>query len=85
LLDAFLQCVAARYARLRAGEDPLPEWRERLAWIRQRVQIHTPTEFITGIAVTADESGSLVLRLPDGRLRTFSVGDVSLRACQTKR
>ena len=79
LLDAFLQRIATRYAGLRTGDDPLPEWRGRLVWMGQQVQVHTPTESVTGVAVTVNDTGALVLRLPDGSLRAFSVGDVSLR------
>lgn len=79
LLDAFLQRVETRYAGLRAGDDPLPLWRQRLAWLGQRVQVQTPTGSVAGVAAGVDGDGALVLRLPDGSQRHFPVGDVTLR------
>lgn len=79
LLDAFLQRVEAYRAAWRAGEDPAPLWRHRLAWLGEVVQIHTPTEMASGIAEDVDADGALVLRLADGRQQRFTVGDVSLR------
>ena len=79
LLDAFLDRVEVRDAVLRAGEDPLSQWRQCLAWMGQEVQVHAPTESVSGVAESVGDDGALVLRLPDGTLRHFAVGDVSLR------
>ncbi len=79
LLDAFLTRVEAYRAAMQAGTDVLDQWRQRLAWMGHAVQVHTPTDSVTGIAEDVDETGALWLRLPDGSRQTFSVGDVSLR------
>lgn len=79
LLDAFLQHIEARYAGLRAGDDPLPLWRQRLAWMGQPVQVQTPSGRVAGVAEGVDDDGALVLRLSDGTQQHFPAGDVSLR------
>ncbi len=79
LLDAFLGRVETYLAALHAGDDPLPLWRRRLAWIGATVLVQTPTGDVAGIAEDVDDDGALLLRLPDGRLQHFTVGDVSLR------
>ena len=79
LLDTFLTQLTAWYARLRAGEDVWTPWRARLAWLGCAVQVQTPTHLVRGVAEDVDESGALLLRLPDGRQQRFPVGDVSLR------
>lgn len=79
LLDAFLARVEIREAALLSGEDPLREWQARLAWMGRPVQVRTPIEVVRGIAAGVDAEGALCLHLPDGALRRFAVGDVSLR------
>ncbi|HOU15352.1 MAG TPA: biotin--[acetyl-CoA-carboxylase] ligase [Anaerolineae bacterium] len=79
LLDVFLGRVEAYLAALYAGRDPLPLWRRRLAWIGDAVLVQMPTGSVEGIAEDVDDAGALLLRLPDGRLQHFAVGDVSLR------
>ncbi len=79
VLDAFLARVDARYMAMRAGKDPLSEWRLNLAWMGQPVYVQTPTAHVRGIAETVDENGALGVRCPGGTRQWFSVGDVSLR------
>lgn len=79
LLDAFLRRVAALYADLRAGGDPFPLWRARLAWLDHAVEVHTPDGIVVGTAEDVAADGALVLLRPDGTRRRFSAGDVSLR------
>ncbi len=79
LLDAFLPRAEARYEAVRAGADPVREWKMALAWMGESVIIHTPTGKVEGIAAGVEADGSLRLRLPDGREKVFLVGDVSLR------
>ncbi|MGC9358289.1 MAG: biotin--[acetyl-CoA-carboxylase] ligase, partial [Anaerolineae bacterium] len=83
LLDAFLERVEALYEKLRSGWDPLPEWRERLAWLGRTVCVHTPLETVEGKFEGVDAEGALVLRLPEGFERHFPVGDVTLRLRET--
>jgi len=79
LLDTFLQQTEVLVERLRAGWDPLAQWRAALAWRGRTVRVQLPAEALTGVAEDVDAEGSLVLRLPDGSRRCFPVGDVSLR------
>ncbi len=79
LLDSFLAQVERDYAALLNGADPLPRWAAALAWLGQPVTLSTPTETLTGIAAGVDDTGALLLRLPDGAMRAFPVGDVTLR------
>jgi biotin-(acetyl-CoA carboxylase) ligase len=43
------------------------------------VTVHTPTQAVAGVAEDVDATGALLVRLPDGRVQSFAVGDVSLR------
>lgn len=79
LLDTFLTCVDDGYTRLCRGEDVWSPWRARIAWLGCDVQVVTPTETITGMAEDVDETGALLLRLPNGTHSRFPVGDISLR------
>lgn len=79
LLDSFLARAEARYEALRAGADPWSAWAARLAWLGQPVQVQTPTALVTGIMEGVDAEGGLQLRLPDGSLAGFPVGDVTVR------
>ncbi len=79
LLDAFLLRAEARYEAVKAGARLSREWESALAWMGEPVILHTPTGEVEGIAAGVEADGSLRLRLPDGRERTFLVGDVSLR------
>ena len=79
LLDTFLGEIESRYADLLRGVDPVPAWREQLAWLGRPVIVHRPNDIIQGIAEDIDAEGALVLRLPGGETRRLSAGDVSLR------
>jgi len=79
LLLSLLRHIEARYDRLSAGWDPLPEWRAALAWMGQPVRIHTPTGEVGGVAVEVLEDGALLVRTEAGELLPLHAGDVSLR------
>jgi len=79
LLDAFLPRLERRYEAVRGGANPLAEWEAALAWMGEPVILQGPTGVVHGVAVGVREDGALRLRLPDGRERSFLVGDVSLR------
>ncbi|MGC9399178.1 MAG: biotin--[acetyl-CoA-carboxylase] ligase [Anaerolineae bacterium] len=83
LLDAFLERTEELCGCLEGGWDPLPAWRERLAWLGQAVEVRTPTEVVRGVAETVDDKGALVLRTLQGGQRCFSAGDVSLRMARS--
>jgi BirA family biotin operon repressor/biotin-[acetyl-CoA-carboxylase] ligase len=79
LLDTFLQRTERLCDRLRSGWDPLPSWRDQLAWMGYPVVVSTPVEDFYGIAEDIADDGALILRGATGERRHFSVGDVSLR------
>lgn len=80
LLDRLLAAAERRYDALREGEeDPFEAWRASLAWLGDPVEVRMPNGIVHGIAEDVDIYGRLQVKLPDGRRRTFSAGDVSLR------
>jgi len=79
LLDTFLGEIESGYGDLLCGVDPVPAWREHLAWLGRPVVVHGADGIMQGIAEEIDAEGALVLRLPDGGTRRFLAGDVSLR------
>ena len=79
LLEAFLQQLEERYERLRAGWNPLPEWRAALAWMGREVWVKAPAGDVHGVAADVLDDGTLVLQTAEGALLHFPVGDVSLR------
>ena len=79
LLAALLQAVEARYTALGQGWSPHEEWRDHLATLGQPVQVGTPEEVIVGVAEDVNADGALLVRTPEGALRTVLVGDVTLR------
>lgn len=79
ILDGLLTRVERHYRALLAGQDPFASWRKRLAWLGEKVEIHTPQTRVTGIAEDVDPQGNLLVRLADNTLQSFPVGDVSLR------
>ncbi len=80
LLDHFLARADGYYRRFCAGWDPYAMWVPYLAWIGQRVRVHTPHQVWVGIAEGVDKEGALRLRLPNGVVRCFAAGDVTLRS-----
>ncbi len=79
LLATFLAQVRPLVARVYAGWDPLASWQARLAWLGSPVHLRTPKGTVNGIAERVAPDGSLLLRLANGSVRRFPVGDVSLR------
>jgi len=78
LLVALLSGVERRYGGLQAGASPHAEWAARLATLGQPVTLTTPDGTLTGVAEAVGEDGALLVRAPDGALRRFLVGDVTL-------
>ncbi len=79
LLEVFLVQAEEDYARLRQGWDPLPRWRQALAWMGQPVAVQTARGVVHGVMVGTDDDGALLVRLRDGEVQRFAVGDVTLR------
>jgi len=65
---------------LREGFNPvLKEWKNYAGFLGCQVEVTSPTEKLSGLALDIDYEGALVLRLEDGTMRRVFVGDVSLR------
>ncbi len=79
LLERFLSRADGYYQRFCAGWDPYAVWLTYLAWMGQRVRMHTPHQVWEGIAEGVDEDGALRIRLSNGTIRHFAAGDVTLR------
>jgi BirA family biotin operon repressor/biotin-[acetyl-CoA-carboxylase] ligase len=58
----------------------LEEWKNYAGFLGRQVEVTSPTEKLSGLALDVDCEGALVLRLGDGTIRRVFVGDVSLRA-----
>ncbi len=58
----------------------LEEWKNYAGFLGRQVEVTSPTEKLSGLALDVDYEGALVLRLGDGTIRRVFVGDVSLRA-----
>lgn len=56
----------------------LEKWKKHARFIGQRVRVANETERVSGLAFDVDSEGALVLKLEDGTLRRFLVGDVSM-------
>ncbi len=79
ILARLLQALEAHFEDADAGISPQPHWNERLITRDQTVRVTTPNEIIQGQALGSDEWGRLIVRTPDGKIRRFSAGDVTLR------
>ncbi len=79
LLRQLLLDLDSLYLQMRRGGSPVPEWRELLETIGQRVDAVSGSETHSGLAEGIDDSGNLLLRQDDGQLVTLTAGDVTLR------
>jgi BirA family biotin operon repressor/biotin-[acetyl-CoA-carboxylase] ligase len=78
VLAALLNHIEALYTAPdpRAGREA---WRSRLETLGRDVTLTFRGESVTGHAEDVDDAGNLILRFPDGSIRTFEAGEVSLR------
>ncbi len=60
-------------------ETVFHQWRDRLVTLGRDVRVTSGDTALDGVAESVEPDGSLMLRLPDGRLTRITVGDVSLR------
>jgi len=67
------------YRQLPEGKAIFEAWRDRLVTLGKKVRATIGTGTIEGIAEDVDESGALVIRGADGRLRKVVAGDVTLQ------
>lgn len=65
---------------IKEGFDPvLEEWKNYAGFLGHQVEVTSPTEKMSGLALDVDSEGALVLQLEDGIIRRVFVGDVSLQ------
>jgi len=79
LFRAYLRGVDARYADLRRGVSPTPEWADHLVNLNRPVKVKTPAGPISGLAEGLDDAGALLVRQDDGQVARVLAGDVTLR------
>ena len=79
LLRELLRTIEVRYKALQAGQLPQAEWAARLVNLGQPVSVSAMDSRLAGMAEGVNEDGALLVRLPDGRLETVLVGDVTLQ------
>jgi BirA family transcriptional regulator, biotin operon repressor / biotin---[acetyl-CoA-carboxylase] ligase len=60
-------------------------WLERAAGIGESVAVRLGDRVVSGIFETIDETGRLVVRLPDGQSRTIAAGEVHFGAVASNR
>jgi BirA family biotin operon repressor/biotin-[acetyl-CoA-carboxylase] ligase len=56
------------------------EWLARAAYLGKPIRLTLPDRQVAGVLETIDESGRLVLRLPDGTMQAVAAGDVVMAA-----
>ena len=78
LLASTLLELDSLYSSLLKGgaEDVLRELKCRMSTLGRRVRVITPDGVVEGLAVSLASDGSLLLRLSDGSLLPFRVGEV---------
>lgn len=67
------------YLRLKQENTVFQEWRESLVTLGKRVRVSSANFVHEGVAESVAPDGSLLLRLPDGRLTRIVADDVTLR------
>jgi BirA family biotin operon repressor/biotin-[acetyl-CoA-carboxylase] ligase len=72
-LDELERGIAAE-----AWETVIAAWKARSVTLSRPVRIVTAKEEVSGLAVDVDENGALLLRQPDGSIRTVIHGDCFL-------
>ena len=77
LLRAVLTEMERLY--LAPQEAVFHQWRDRLVTLGREVRVTSGDTALDGVAESVEPDGSLMLRLPDGRLTRITIGDVSLR------
>ena len=82
LLLALLHALDGQYAGLVKGEleSLWQAYRARLDTLGHAVRVAVGAATVEGVAEDIGSAGELIVRLPDGRRRAFSYGEVTVRA-----
>jgi BirA family biotin operon repressor/biotin-[acetyl-CoA-carboxylase] ligase len=67
------------YLKLPDGRLIYEAWRDRLVSLGKKVRVISGSQVIEGTAESVDETGTLLIRQPDGTLVNVIAGDVTLR------
>jgi BirA family biotin operon repressor/biotin-[acetyl-CoA-carboxylase] ligase len=81
--EAVLAALLNHLEALYTAPDPRAvhaAWRSRLETLGRDVTLSFRGDSFAGHAEDVDDAGNLILRFPDGSIRTFEAGEVSLRA-----
>jgi BirA family biotin operon repressor/biotin-[acetyl-CoA-carboxylase] ligase len=65
---------------MKGSDSILEKWKAYATFLGREVVVQDQNERVSGIAYDIDDGGALILRLEDGTLRRFFVGDLSLRS-----
>jgi BirA family biotin operon repressor/biotin-[acetyl-CoA-carboxylase] ligase len=76
LLQRVLEHLEARYLGLGRGTSPLDDWSAALETLGKSVLVSTSHGRYEGLATAVDQSGALLLRLPDGQTKRVLAGEV---------
>ena len=81
LLRALLEALEIIYELfIREGFNSiLEEWKSYAGFLGRQVEVISPTEKLSGLALDVDNEGALVLRLKDGTIKHVFVGDLLMR------
>jgi BirA family biotin operon repressor/biotin-[acetyl-CoA-carboxylase] ligase len=74
ILDRFLNLFEKRIIEGKY-EDVLLQWKENTITLNREVKIVTTSGEFYGTAIDIDDNGSLLLKQPDGRIKTVLFGD----------
>jgi BirA family biotin operon repressor/biotin-[acetyl-CoA-carboxylase] ligase len=79
LLNAFLTDFAASYNLLKTDFDRiLEDWRHLSVTLDMQVKVTQMDKVIAGRAVDIDDTGALLVRLPNGNVFTVHAGDLTI-------
>ena len=78
LLASILKEIDSWYATfLKGGNGPLlSEWKRLSSTLGKTVRVETEKEALFGLAEDVDDGGRLLLKLPSGRVKRISSGDI---------
>ena len=78
VLGLLLRCLHAQYARWEtAGVAPIrAAWLDRARGVGQPITVRLPDKTMQGRFADLDETGALILEMPDGQRRRVTAGDV---------
>ena len=74
LLSSFLDDFTAGFS-MAASPEVIDRWKQSTVTLNRPVDVVTPRDVTRGMAVDVDENGGLMIRQPDGTIKTVVYGD----------